>query len=123
MSRKNRLSKKVLQEDRETYAALKNLTDYQPSNTAYSLANVNAAFQAMEAKQTVEVQKKADADGASDDAADSERDTHNIVLGVKAQVKAQYGENSNEYQALGMKKKSEYNLRRRPPAKNNPATP
>lgn len=113
MSRKNRLSKKILQEDRETYAALKALTDYNPANPAYTVAIVDAAFQGMNAKQTVEVQKKADAAGASDDAADSERDVHNIVLGVKAQVKAQYGENSNEYQSLGMKKKSEYNLGRR----------
>jgi hypothetical protein len=110
---RRRLTKKVLQEDRETYAALKALTDYRPANPDFSIANVDAVFQAMDSKQTVEVQKKADAAGASDNAADSERDTHNIVLGVKAQVKAQYGENSNEYQSLGMKKKSEYNLGRR----------
>src|SRR5689334_4748419 len=105
---KRRLSKKVLQEDREAYAALKALTDYKPANPAFSIANVDAAFALMDARQTTEVQKKADA-AASDDAADGERDGHNIILGVKAQVKAQYGENSNEYQSLGMKKKSEYN--------------
>jgi len=30
-----------------------------------------------------------------------------MILGVKAQVKAQYGEDSDEYASLGMKKKSE----------------
>lgn len=105
---RRRLSKKVLQEDREAFAALKALTDYNPSNPAYSAANVTTSHDAMNTKQTVAVQKKAEADGASDDAADGERDFHNMILGAKAQVKAQYGEDSNEYQSLGMKKKSEY---------------
>jgi hypothetical protein len=110
MKKPKRLNKKILQEDREALAALKALTDYKPANAAFEIAKVDTVFQTMDTKQTSEVQKKADAAGASDDAADSERDTHNMILGVKAQVKAQYGENSNEYQSLGMKKKSEYNL-------------
>lgn len=115
---KRRLSKKVLQEDREAYAALKAITSYKPANESFNLTNIDSSFDAMNAKQTVEVQKKADAAAASDDAADGEYDFHNKILGAKAQVEAQYGPDSNEYQSLGLKKKSEYNLGRRssPPA-------
>lgn len=123
MSRRNRLSKKVLQEDREAFAALKALTDYQPANPAFSVANITASHDSMNTLQTTAVQKKAEADGASDDAADGERKFHNDILGGKAQVKAQYGENSNEYQSLGMKKKSEYNLGRRSSKPTDGETP
>jgi hypothetical protein len=122
MSKPKRLNKKILQEDREAYAALKALTDYKPANPAFSLANVDASFAAMDAKQTNEVQKKAEAAASSDDAADGEHDAHRIMLGVKAQVKAQYGEDSNEYQSLGMKKKSEYKRGRRTLAGNKGGT-
>ena len=33
---------------------------------------------------------------------------HDFVLGGKDQVKAQFGPSSNEYQGLGLKKKTEY---------------
>jgi len=122
MGKRNRMSKKILQEDRDAFAALKSLTDYSPANAAFSIGNVTGSHDAMNTKQTMEVQKKAEADGASDDAALAERDFHNMILGAKNQVKAQYGEDSNEYQSMGMKKKSEYNLGRRGSAKNNDGT-
>jgi len=93
------------------------------SNLAFGIANVDASHDGMNAKQTVAVQKKAESDGASDDAADSERDFHKMILGVKAQVAAQYGDDSNEYQSLGLKKKSEYNLGRRSPSNTSGGTP
>jgi hypothetical protein len=119
---KRRLDKRVLQEDREAYAALKNLTDYKPANTAFSIANIDTSHDTMNTKQTVAVQKKAESDGANDDAADAEREFHNDMLGAKNQVKAQYGEDSNEYQSLGMKKKSEIARGRRSSSKNNGGT-
>lgn len=122
MGKRNRLSRRILQEDRETLAAARALTDYNPVNKDYELEKVEAMFAAMDEKQTTEVQKKADADGASDDAADSERAAHAVILGLKTQVKAQYGENSNEFQSMGMKKKSEYNVGRRKSPGNNGAT-
>lgn len=109
----NRLSKKVLQEDLDAYAALKAITDYAPSNPEYSMANTTAAHAKMTASQTDETQKEAALDSARDIATDDERAFHNMILGDKIQVKAQFGENSNEYQSLGMKKKEEYKLGRR----------
>lgn len=111
--KQNRLNKKVLQEDLDTYAALKAISGYDPSNAEFSLTKVTASHTAMNADQTDEVQKQGALDAAKDTATGSERAFHNQILGAKLQVKAQFGENSNEYQSLGMKKKEEYKVGRR----------
>ena len=45
---------------------------------------------------------------ARDAAAAAEWELHNAMLGVKEQVIAQFGKNSDQLQALGLKKKTEY---------------
>jgi len=57
---------------------------------------------------------------ARDDATAAEWAFHNAILGVKKQVIAQYGEDSNEMQSLGLTKKSEIV---RPGRKAAPAPP
>ena len=113
MAKPNRLSKKVLQEDLDAFAALKVIAGYAPSNAEFSLVNVTTSHTTMSANQTDEVQKQGALDAAKDMATDGERAFHNKILGMKTQVKAQFGENSNEYQSLGMKKKEEYKVGRR----------
>jgi hypothetical protein len=44
----------------------------------------------------------------TDNATAAEWVLHNAILGAKSQVEAQYGKDSNKYQSLGLKKKSEY---------------
>ncbi len=107
------MSKKVLQEDLEAYAALKAIGGYAPSNSAFTMANINGSHSKMNVSQTDEVQKQGALDAAKDIATDDERAFHNTILAMKTQVKAQFGENSNEYQSLGMKKKEEYKVGRR----------
>lgn len=104
-----RLRPAVLQADIDAFAALQAITDYSPANAAFATANGTTVKTAMETKQTDEVQKQTAADASRDDAVASEWDFHDFMLGVKDQVKAQYGPDSNEYQSLGLKKKSEYN--------------
>ena len=58
-------------------------------------------------------------DTARDDAAAAEWAFHNAMLGGKDQVKAQFGDDSNELQSLGLKKKSEY----KSPKANPPKKP
>ncbi len=113
MSKQKRLTKKALLEDQEIYASLQGIADYNPSNKDYSLANVTASRTDMGASQTDEAQKLDAYEGAKDISTTKERDFHNMILGAKTQVKAQFGENSNEFQALGMKKKEEYKVGRR----------
>lgn len=113
MKKRNRLSKKIIQQDREAYAALKGITNYNPSNPAFELTEVAGSEQEMNTKQTEEIQKQAIADAARDASADSEWDFHDMILGAKTQVKAQFGVDSDEYASMGMKKKSEYKIGRR----------
>ena len=104
---KRRLTEKARQDDIDAYNALKIVAGYNPSNAAYNLAAATAAYQSMQSKQAIATQTQTVADGAKDDAIDGEQAFHEIILGAKTQVKAQYGEDSNEYQSLGLVKKSE----------------
>jgi hypothetical protein len=121
-NRNKRLRPQILQEDLDAFAALKAIPNYNPSNSAYSLENVEASKTAKETKQTTEVQKQAAADAARDASVEGEWDFHDKILGAKVQVKAQFGENSDEYASMGMKKKSEYKSGGRRTSNNNAPT-
>ena len=104
-----RLNPAVLQEDKDVVAAITTLAPvYAPANAAYSLVNLQAASTAMGSAQATEVQKVADAAAARDAANAKEWAFHNTVLEAKRQVAAQYGSDSDQLQAIGLKKKSEY---------------
>ncbi len=108
MKKPKRLSKKQLQEDRDAYAALKAITDYNPSNKEYALDEIINKHETMNASQTDEVQKEGALDAARDKTAADEWEFHNAILGSKQQVIAQFGDSSDEVQSVGLKKKSEY---------------
>jgi hypothetical protein len=105
---KKRLTPKKLQTDYEAYVALQSLSDYDPANPAYALAQVTALHTAMQAAQQAEINAQNAAAAARDAAATAEHAFHQGILGVKAQVIAQYGADSDQVQSLGLKKKSEY---------------
>lgn len=107
----------TLQADLDSFAALKDMTSYSPSNPDYSVANGTAAKNAMDAAQEQAAQDKAQADASRDDEIAAQWAFHNFVLGARTQVKAQYGADSNEIQSVGLKKKSEY----KSPSKKAPA--
>jgi hypothetical protein len=104
----SRLSPKELGSDIETKDALNGIVGYTPLNPTYTAANVTALHDAMVAAQTAETLAAKAFETARDNAVAAERDFHNAILGAKDQVKAQFGKNSNELQALGLKKTSEY---------------
>ena len=102
-----RIRPATLQADRDALAAIAGIAGYTPANADYALAKLQLAQAGMDNEQEIETQKFADADAARDDATAAEWDFHNSILGAKAQVKAQFGDDSNEWQALGLTKKSE----------------
>ena len=110
-----RLTPSVLEMDEASFAALQAITNYAPANPAYTAAEVAAAHTELLAAQTAETQTAAAAAAARDDAASKEWNFHNLILGVRDQVTAQFGRNSNEVQAIGRKKESEYKARTRKP--------
>ena len=91
----------------DAVTALKSLGGYNPANSAYTQAMVEEKLNAVRAAQQAEINAQNALAAARDAATAAEWDFHNALLGVKAQVTAQYGDNSNELQSLGLKKKSE----------------
>lgn len=103
-----RLTPATLKADDESYTALKAMNNYKPANSDYELAKVEPKQVDMEAKQKIEVLAEKAWKTARDEANAAEWEFHNTILGVKDQVLAQFGADSNELQSLGLKKKSEY---------------
>ena len=116
-----RLSPKILKQDADALAAIKTLTPtYAPSDARYAVTPLNTAQTSMGTAQGVEVTKKGEFEAARDAANAAEWALHNLILGAKDQVKAQYGEDSDQVQAIGLKKKSE---RKRPGHRTTPTPP
>jgi len=109
-----------LKQDREAFNAVKSLSDYQPSNSAYEQAQLMAALAALTEAEECKQRAKAAYDAALDDYRAAAWTFHRAMLGAAQQVEAQYGPDSNEYQAMGRKKKSE---RKRPGPKRGSKRP
>ncbi len=110
-----RLAPAVLDADESGFAALQAMTGYAPVNQTYALASVGAAHAALQSAQVAEAQAEAALASARDNAVAREWEFHNLMLGVKDQVTAQFGRDSNEVQSLGLKKASERKAPQRRP--------
>lgn len=106
-----RLKPGRIQLDIESYDALLDMNNYAPANAQYKVENVTGSRTKMSTSQQGETQALATAAAKRDAAVADEWEFHNIILGVKDQVVAQYGKDSNQAQAIGLKKKSEYKTR------------
>ena len=102
-------------EDESSFAALQSISAYAPANQAYTMAAISAAHAALQSARAAETQAEAAYAAARDTAVAREWEFHNLILGAKDQVTAQFGRNSNEVQALGLKKASE----RKPPQRRS----
>ncbi len=102
-----RIRPSILQDDRDGFAALKAIGNYTPANADFTVANIQTAQDELVAKRDLEAQAQAALDAARDDAVAAEWDFHNGLLGAKDQVRAQFGDDSNEYSGMGLTKKSE----------------
>lgn len=116
-----RLRPAQIQADRDAFAALQAVAGYAPANPAYALTAMMTAQASLNAAQQAEAQANAAAAAARDNAVAQEWAFHNLMLGAKDQIRAQFGKDSNEVQAVGLKKKSEY--RRPTPRPKEGSTP
>ena len=103
-----RLVPSFIQADADSYTAWLGITTYAPANTAYAKIAVTAKYTAFKSAQDAELAAQVAVATARDAAAAAEWEFHNTVLAVKEQVIAQYGKSSDQAQAMGLKKKSEY---------------
>ncbi|MBS0368125.1 MAG: hypothetical protein JSS57_02875 [Proteobacteria bacterium] len=108
-----RLPSQVTLADLETYRAFKAIPDYKPANTDYSFDVVSALFNKLQAALDAELHTQNTYAAARDAAVAIQHEFHAAILGVKNQFKAQYGVDSDQVAALGLKKKSERKSRAR----------
>ncbi|MBV9925331.1 MAG: hypothetical protein JOZ96_09980 [Acidobacteria bacterium] len=103
-----RIASGVLSEDREAFDALQGIDGYAPANPAYKTESIKAVRDRLDDLLREATQAEAEADAKRDAANGAEWEFHNAILGAKTQVAAQFGDDSDELAALGLKKKSEY---------------
>ena len=106
-----RLTQNLLQQDIDSLNGLKAIPNYTTPRTQASLETLQQTYQTMLAQQQLETEKLALYRAATDAARLAEWEFHNSVLAMKEVVRGQYGSDSNEAQAIGLKKKSD---RKRP---------
>lgn len=103
-----RITSAVLADDRKAFDALQGIADYTPANQSYKTENIMAVRDHMDELLRDATQAEVAADAKRDAANAAEWEFHNAMLGAKVQVEAQFGSDSDEVAALGLKKKSEY---------------
>lgn len=107
-SKTRTLKPSVLAADRDSLAALKNITDYAPSNPAYTTQALTAAETELNNKTAAAAAADAEAKAKRDDAVASAWAFHEAVVGMRDAVGVQYGKASNQFQSVGRKKTTEY---------------
>lgn len=102
-----RVASQVIDDDIQAFQALATMTGYDPRDANASIEAVTATYNELQAGEATLVRAQIALDTARDKLAATEQRFHKQILDVKTQVRAQYGEDSNELAALGLKKKSE----------------
>ncbi|MEO1623466.1 MAG: hypothetical protein AAFU53_20865 [Cyanobacteria bacterium J06632_3] len=86
---------------------------YVPTRDEASPKKLKTAYEIMLDKQQQEMEIAAKMKAAADAARHAEVSFHDAVLVMKESVRGQFGSNSDEAQAIGYKKKSQYKRRSR----------
>ena len=111
----HRVSRDLLQNDLVVLEALQGMPGYAPVRTELALDQLLQRAAAMAASSQRETQERVEFEAARDLAAADEWVFHDAILGAKEQVRALFGSDSPQVQALGLKMKSK---RKRPAARN-----
>lgn len=103
-----RLAAPIQKQDKQCLSAVKGLSDYKPTDSTFAKTALQSASDDVDEAREKEKQTAMAAKAARAAAVKAEWTFHNLILGSKTQVKAQYGDDSDEVNAVGLKKKSEY---------------
>lgn len=106
-----RLSSQILNQDTDSFNGLNTIPTYKTTRSEAMPESLQQAYRTMLAQQQAETEKLALYRAASDAARMAEWEFHNAVLAMKEVVRGQFGSDSDEAQAVGLKKKSD---RKRP---------
>ncbi|RCJ40447.1 hypothetical protein A6769_03555 [Nostoc punctiforme NIES-2108] len=115
-----RLPSQLISQDINSLHGLQTISTYNTSRTDASVEKLQQTYQTMLAQQQSETEKLTLYRSAADAARLAEWEFHNAVLAMKEVIRGQYGSDSDQAQAVGLKKKSE---RKRPNRKKLVAIP
>ncbi len=101
-----RLNSDVIDADQEALTVVQKLNDYAPVNPAHEIEALVAIQHRIEQARQNEIHTRRAQAAARDELMVAEWTLHEAMLGVKAQVLAQYGPNSDAVAAVGLKKRS-----------------
>ncbi|MEH2083122.1 MAG: hypothetical protein V7K89_25035 [Nostoc sp.] len=113
-----RLRPQTISQDISSFHGLQTVSTYNTTRSDASVAKLQEVYQAMLISQQTETEKLALYRAASDAARLAEWEFHNAVLAMKEVVRGQYGSDSDQAQAVGLKKKSD----RKRPSRKKPDT-
>lgn len=109
-----RLSPSNIESDIVSLNGLKSIPDYAPVRPIAAQSALIEAQEAMTSAQSEEDRLRVLYQAAADVAREAEWEFHNRVLAMKEAIRGQFGANSSQVQAVGLKRKSE---RKRPAAR------
>jgi hypothetical protein len=118
-NRTQRLRPEVAKADRVALNALNDLPDYAPHNPDYNIDALMKLKQALDQALLNEERIQKMLTTAHDAVKAAQWALHEALLGAKLQVRAQYGDDSDAIQALGLKKKSKRRRGVAHPTKND----
>ncbi|MBW4563916.1 MAG: hypothetical protein KME32_22800 [Mojavia pulchra JT2-VF2] len=113
-----RLPPQAISQDITSWHGLQTVSTYDTTRADASVAKLQQTYQAMLAQKQAETEKFTLYRAAADAARLAEWEFHNAVLAMKEVIRGQYGSDSDQAQAVGLKKKSE---RKRPNRKKSVA--
>jgi hypothetical protein len=115
-----RLRNSIIQDDIKALQGAKGLPNYTPFRSEARTDLLSDLESKMRFAQEAELQAKAQYQAAQNTAQELEWKFHNAILTLKQSVIAQYGDDGNEVEAIGLQKKSD---RKRPQRKAKVAQP
>lgn len=111
MATNRKLSNDILSDDANSFAGLKTITNYKPSNPLYTVEAIETVEEEMKQLQMQYVQLSTQVATVYDNMLKKEWEFHERTIGAKTSVAAQYGRDSDEVQIVGKKKISDYKKR------------
>ncbi len=106
-----KITPQLLQQDIDALNGLGSIRTYATSRAEATPEALQSAYQALQLRRQAEKECLALYQASVDAARTAEWDFHNAILAMKEVVRGQFGSDSNEARAIGLKKKSD---RKRP---------
>ncbi len=110
------LSAGVIESDRDTLVALKRMANYTAVNPAFGVQSLVELEEALVQAEEKSLLMQRDLAAARDEEIAAAQAFHQAIIGAKSCVIAQFGNDSSEVQAIGLKKRSD---RKRPVRRKN----